>query len=160
MDFPDGCLQEVGVETLCDSILEVVNQVESQVLLSFGPDGLSGHPDHVAIGQAAAEVFRRAGQVAALYTVAVPRSLADGLGMRQVRAVPDEDIALGVDVSAVWEAKLAAMGCHTTQWSTSPMMRAPEERRRLFFGREHFVRAAARPTPGDFMLELLKDWLL
>ena len=45
--------------------------------------------------------------------------------MRQIHPVTDEAIALTVDVSTVWETKLAAMRCHATQLSSSPMMSAP-----------------------------------
>jgi LmbE family N-acetylglucosaminyl deacetylase len=129
------------------------------VLLSFGPDGLSGHPDHILVGQWAAEVFRRSKDVAARYTLAVPQSLAAQLGMKQVHSVPDETIALSVDVSTVWETKLAAMRCHATQWSSSPMVSAPTERQRLFFGQEHFVQAALRRSADDFLPQALQGCL-
>ena len=83
-------------------------------MLTFGPDGLSGHPDHIAIGQFVAQAFRFADDVIALYTPAVPQSLAAALGMIHLRAVPDEAITLGVDVSPVWESKLAAIRCHAS----------------------------------------------
>jgi LmbE family N-acetylglucosaminyl deacetylase len=159
LDYADGRLQEADPETMITHILSIVNVIRPQVLLSFGLDGLSGHPDHIAVGQWAAEAFRRAGDATALYTLAVPRSLAETLNMRQVCAVPDEAIALTVDVSAAWDIKLAAMHCHATQISSSPMLSAPEERQRLFFGREHFVRVARQPTTGDFMPELLEGYL-
>jgi LmbE family N-acetylglucosaminyl deacetylase len=157
LDYADGHLHEANAETMIDHILLVMQEIQPQVLLSFGPDGLSGHPDHIAIGQWTAEAFRRAEGIAALYTIAVPRSLAETLNMRQVHPVPDEEIALSVDVSSVWETKLAAMRCHATQLGSSPMMSAPVERQRLFFGREYFVRAAARPSTGDFMPEIFSD---
>ncbi len=148
LDYEDGHLSQTNPEEIIAHILKVVDEVRPQVMLSFGPDGLSGHPDHIAIGQCAAEAFRRAGTIDALYTLAVPRSLAERLEMKRVRAVPDETIALSVDVSAVWEIKLAAIRCHATQLSSSPLMRAPEERQRLFLGTEHFVRAATRRPDG------------
>lgn len=157
LDYRDGHLSESDPEQLVARILAVVREIEPQVMLTFGPDGLSGHPDHIVIGRCAAEAFRRAEQIAALYTVAVPQSLATRLGMAQVRAVPDADIALCVDVSSVWETKLAAMRCHATQLGASPMMRAPVERQRLFFGTEWFVRAAARTGAPDFLPEILRD---
>jgi len=123
-------------------------------MLTFGADGLSGHPDHIAIGLAAAEAFRRAEEVAALYTVAVPRSLAESLGMRQIRAVSDEAIALAVDVSSVWEAKMTAIRCHRTQLGESPILDAPEARQRLFLGTEHFCLSASRNLAGDFLSAL------
>jgi len=159
LDYPDGHLTEADPERVIAEILAVVRQVHPQVLLSFGPDGLSGHPDHILVGQWAAEVFHRSEDVAARYTLAVPQSLATRLGMKQVHPVPDETIALSVDVSSVWETKLAAMGCHATQWSSSPMLSAPAERQRLFFGHEHFVRAAMRRSADDFLPEVLQGCL-
>jgi len=159
LDYADGHLHEADLELMISQILSIVNETKPQVLLSFGPDGLSGHPDHIAVGQWTAEAFCRAEEIAALYTVAVPQSLAQTLNMRQVHPVPDETIALSVDVSSVWDIKLAAMRCHATQLSSSPMMSATVARQRLFFGREYFVRASVRPTAGDFMPEILKGYL-
>lgn len=156
LDYPDGRLPEADPETMIAEILKIVHKVHPQVLLSFGPDGLSGHPDHIAVSQWAGAAFRRVADIAALYTVAVPRSLAESLNMRQVHSVPDEAIALTVDISPVWEEKVAAMHCHATQISSSPMLSAPLERQRLFFGRESFVLAARRQREADFFPALLE----
>jgi N-acetylglucosamine malate deacetylase 2 len=156
LDYRDGHLGETDPEQLTAQILQVENEVRPQVMLTFGPDGLSGHPDHIAIGMCAAEAFRSAEQIAALYTVAVPRSVTEQLNIRQVRAVPDADIALSVDVSPVWETKLAAIRCHATQLNTSPMMYAPVAFLRLFFGTEYFGRLAVRHPERDFLNEVLQ----
>jgi LmbE family N-acetylglucosaminyl deacetylase len=160
LEYADGHLQEAETEAMIAQILSVVQEVRPQIWLSFGPDGLSGHPDHIAVGQWAFEAFLRAKEIAALYTVAVPRSLALLLDMRQVHSVVDKAIALAVNVSPVWETKLAAMRCHATQWSSSPMANAPAERKRLFFGKEYFVRAASRDANADFLPTTLKEFLL
>jgi N-acetylglucosamine malate deacetylase 2 len=160
LDYIDGHLADADAEVLTAQILAAIRDTGAHVLLSFGPDGLSGHPDHLAIGRCAAVAFHRAEEVAALYTVAVPASLADAMGLRQLQAVPDADIALAVDVSAAWEAKLAAMRCHATQLASSPMMQALVERQRRFFGTERFVRAAVREGRDDFVPDALKGYLL
>jgi N-acetylglucosamine malate deacetylase 2 len=154
LDYQDGQLADADRETILAEILADVDQVRPKVMLTFGKDGLSGHPDHIAIGQFAVETFRRADEIAALYTLAVPQSLATTLSMRQVHAVPDETIACTVDVSPVWDQKISAICCHATQLSSSPMMNAPELRRHLFFGTEYFVRAACRQPDQDFLGEL------
>jgi LmbE family N-acetylglucosaminyl deacetylase len=160
LDYPDGHLTEADPKRVIADILTVVHQVHPQVLLSFGPDGLSGHPDHIIVGQWTTEVFNRVEEIAALYTIAVPQSLANRLGMHQMHAVTDKSIALSVDISAVWETKLAAMRCHATQWSSSPMAGTSEERFRLFFGREYFIRAAYRDAYADFLPTTLQECLL
>ena len=154
LDYQDGHLSEANAEQGVEQILAVVCELRPQVMLSFGPDGLSGHPDHIAIGQWASEAFHRAEDVSALYTVAVPQSLVTRLGIPQIHAVPDSQIAVTADVSAVWDAKLAAIRCHVTQASSSPILRAPIERQRMLLGTEHFVRAHARVSARTCLDEL------
>jgi LmbE family N-acetylglucosaminyl deacetylase len=144
LNYQDAHLSEANPEQVIAQILQVVRRVGPQVMLTFGPDGLSGHPDHIAIGRWAEEAFQRSETVSALYTVAVPQSLATRMGMAQVRPVPDKDIAVTVDVSSVWERKMAAIRCHATQLSSSPVLREPDERLRMFLGTECFVRAHSR----------------
>ncbi len=157
LNYRDGHLYEADPEQLRAQILQMVNAVHPQVMLSFGPDGLSGNPDHILIGKCAAETFRDADQVAALYTLAVPQSRATRLYMRHVSAVPDSDIAFGVDVSTVWETKLTAIRCHATSLRASPMMDAPVTLQKLFFGTEHFVRFAVRRPASDFFSAILQN---
>ncbi|NMC12579.1 MAG: PIG-L family deacetylase [Chloroflexi bacterium] len=160
LDYPDGHLVEAYSEQVIADILAFIRQVHPQVLVSFGPDGLSGHPDHILVGQWAAEAFQRIEEIDVLYNVAVPQSLAIRLGMKQIHSVPDKTIALSVDVASVWEIKLTAMRCHATQWSSSPMLSAPVERQRQFFGYEYFVRAAIRNSSDDFIPRHLQGYLL
>lgn len=160
LDYDDGRLAEADPEQITMQILAVVNETHSQVLLTFGPDGLSGHPDHIAIGQCAAQACVRSTQNAALYTIAIPQTLAEQLEMHQVHPVPDEQISLRVDISSAWKIKQAAMTCHATQRAATPLMNMPDERQRLFFGREYFVRVACRNPESDFIPEILKGYCL
>ena len=78
--------------------------------------------------------------------------------MTQIHAVPDETIALTVDVSSAWEAKMSAIRCHRTQLGESPILSAPPQAQRLFLGEEHFCLAASRPIQDGINFDLL-DWL-
>ena len=160
LNYEDGHLHEGDPCTVVADILAFMDEVHPRVVLTFGADGLSGHPDHITIGQCTAQAYGASEQVAALYTLAVPRSLAEQLEMRQVHSVPDEKIALLVDVSDAWEAKKAAMDCHATQRGATPLLNADEGRQRLFFVREFFVLAACRMPELDFLPVLLKDYRL
>lgn len=157
-DYQDGQLAKADPEQLAAQILQVVKETRPQVMLTFGADGLSGHPDHIAIGFAAAEAFRRADDVSALYTLAVPRSLAESLGMRQICVVADESITVTVDISAVWDAKMSAIRCHRTQLGESPILHETEAKQHLFLGVEHFCLFASRATKNGKIANLLK-WL-
>lgn len=155
LDYEDGRLDQVPLDVLAEEIMKLAGATQPQVMLSFGPDGLSGHPDHIQAGQAAGVVYQNTPEIAALYTPAVPLSLKQKLKMGQVWAVPDIEIDLSVDITPVWEIKMAAIHCHTTQLSTTPLMSASEEKQRLFFGREYFVKAAERDPAIDFFSEIL-----
>jgi LmbE family N-acetylglucosaminyl deacetylase len=149
LDYRDGTLSDVGDEQGAARVLSAVRKLHPQVLITWPLDGLSGHPDHAAVSRWTALAFEQADALepdapSALYHLAVPRSVAQALGLANLHAVPDEEIALAVDVTPVWEQKIAAIRCHATQAGESPILVAPAERQRLFLGTEHFVRAAAR----------------
>ncbi len=153
LDYRDGTLAQVDEDQAVERVVRVVQKLRPQVLLTWSPDGVSGHPDHVAVSRWMGEAFRRTAAPLVLYHLVVPRSLAQALGVTHLHTVPDEAVTLVVDVSAVWEAKMAAIRCHRTQMDGSPILSASEERRRLFLGREHFQRAEAR-AGQHFFLEL------
>lgn len=155
-EYPDGQLADYDPEIIIQRILLLMQAIQPQVVLSFGPDGLSGHPDHIAMGNAAAVAFHRYRQASALYQLAVPISVAQSLGMRQIRGVADSQISFAVDVTSVWDVKMKAIHCHATQIASSPIMMQSEERKRQFLGFEHFVRAAVYDPKFDFVPILLQ----
>lgn len=145
LDYQDGQLSKADPERIVSEILAVVREVRPQMILTYGPDGVSGHPDHIAIGRFTTEAFHRALDVVALHTIAVPHSLAKTLSMTQIHTVPNDAITLTVDVSTVWAAKMAAIHCHRTQLGESPILRASPEKQHLFLGTEHFQTVLFRP---------------
>ena len=170
LDYQDGTLAQVDEGQAVERVVRAVRELRPQVLLTWPPDGLSGHPDHVAVSRWTGEAFRRLGLSSplakrrrtetkasplSLYHIVVPRSLAQALGVTHLHTVPDEVVTLAVDVSAVWEAKMAAIRCHRTQMGGSPILSASEERRRLFLGMEHFRLEVVRP---DSLAGLSKDF--
>ena len=145
LDYQDSQISEADPERIVSEILAVIHEVHPKMILTYGPDGVSGHPDHIAIGRFTTEAFHRALDVVALHTIAVPHSLAKTLGMTQIHSVPDHSISLTVDVSTVWNVKMSAIPCHRTQLGESPILRASPEKQHLFLGTEHFQTALFRP---------------
>jgi LmbE family N-acetylglucosaminyl deacetylase len=54
LDFPDQGLSDVESRTLVDLVSGTLDDFDPQVVISFGPDGFSGHSDHAAVGAAVA----------------------------------------------------------------------------------------------------------
>ncbi|MBU0493802.1 MAG: PIG-L family deacetylase, partial [Chloroflexi bacterium] len=162
LDYADGALAEVDEEEAVAQMMAAMRELRPQVFLTWPPDGLSGHPDHVAVSRWTTRAFEQATAwrpdvPSALYHLAVPRSVAQALGLARLHAVPDEQVTLTVDVGPVWEPKLAAIRCHRTQAGASPILAAPAERQRLFLGQEHFCRAQVRGGP-DWFPEIVSAW--
>jgi LmbE family N-acetylglucosaminyl deacetylase len=61
LDYMDGTLQEVDPHALTGAVVQVMRAFRPDVVITFGPDGAYGHPDHVAIGAATTHAFEQAG---------------------------------------------------------------------------------------------------
>jgi len=150
LDYLDGELAVLDEDEAAGQIVAAMQQFQPDVLLTWPPDGLSGHPDHCAVSRWTSQAFARATDLGAaapvaLYHLAVPASVAGALGLTALHAVPDAQVSLAVNVEPVWERKLAAIRCHRTQAGESPILAAPAARQHLFLGAEHFVLHATRP---------------
>lgn len=170
---PDYHLPEVPFEGLVGQVEAVLAEARPQLVVSFGPDGLTSHHDHVRAGEAAAEAFARARAAEGepgdaflrLYQAAYPRSAVDrfyegvrrgGFGYGEegrlfdVTGVPDERIAVRVDTRAVAEGKWAAILRHRTQLEEHE--RIPEPLRWIVLDAECFVQAFPPRAPGGPVL--------
>ena len=51
LGFTDGQLAEVPEETAVTRLVEKIRRSHPDVVITFGPEGISGHPDHVAVSR-------------------------------------------------------------------------------------------------------------
>jgi len=58
LDYADGTLQNVDRRELAESLVQIMRAFKPDVVITFGPDGAYGHPDHIAIGEAATLAFK------------------------------------------------------------------------------------------------------
>jgi LmbE family N-acetylglucosaminyl deacetylase len=52
LDHPDRGLSDIDSQSLVGLASELLSEIDPDVVITFGPDGFSGHPDHVAVGAA------------------------------------------------------------------------------------------------------------
>lgn len=62
LDYGDGMLQEVDQDVLIAEIVEIICSFRPDVVITFGPDGGYGHPDHIAISAATTAACVRSGE--------------------------------------------------------------------------------------------------
>lgn len=51
LGLPDGAVDKVAVSTAIRAIVSHIRRTQPDVIVTFGPDGAYGHPDHIAISQ-------------------------------------------------------------------------------------------------------------
>jgi len=143
LNYQDGTLAQVSEAEAVSQIIAVIQELRPQILLTWPPDGLSGHPDHIAVSRWTDLAFQQSAVLGpeapvAVYHLVMPRSLAQRLGLTHLRTVSEADVSLTVDVNPVLTQKLAAIRCHQTQLGASPILAASQEKQRLFLGTEYF----------------------
>ena len=166
LGYPDGGLDSVDPTVAQEAIATQLHRIKPDVVITFGPEGAYGHPDHVAISQlTTAGVYRAAGRefaVSKLYYIAWSAktwdayqaafkkltSTVDGVE-RQVIPAPDWGVTARIDTSAVWPAVWRAVQCHRTQMSVYKNLGAlaPEHHRALW-GVQEFYRAFSLVNGG------------
>jgi LmbE family N-acetylglucosaminyl deacetylase len=83
LDFPDGKLAEVGAVKLAQPIANIIRLQRPDIVLTFGPEGLTGHPDHKAVHRAATRAFQMAAQPgAALFYGGLSENTVQNLSTR------------------------------------------------------------------------------
>jgi LmbE family N-acetylglucosaminyl deacetylase len=51
LSYPDGAVDKVEAGIAVRAIVSHIRRIQPQVIVTFGPDGAYGHPDHIAVSQ-------------------------------------------------------------------------------------------------------------
>jgi LmbE family N-acetylglucosaminyl deacetylase len=161
--YDDGGLSGVPFEELVDRIAVLLRKERPDVVGTFGPDGITGHPDHVRVGAATDEAFDR---IAAepgrglhrLVHGALPQSVFerwnetrrrkgitpwDPDSVYHLRGVPDEQIGISVDTSSVALRVVAGLREHRSQQHVIALPDVTDKQWARSTSVEHYV--VARP---------------
>jgi LmbE family N-acetylglucosaminyl deacetylase len=130
--FRDGECDLIDAEAAISRIADVIASVAPDLLVTFGPDGITGHRDHRIVSAWVTEAWRRVGGTELLYAtmsddfVARHADLHDRIGLFAERAVdgpasyPRDQIALACELSEVeLDRKRRALARHASQ--TGPL---------------------------------------
>lgn len=67
LDIYDGSCAEAPEGEMVDRIARLIDTYQPDSIMTFGPDGLTGHPDHCAVSAWARHAKERAGSEARIY---------------------------------------------------------------------------------------------
>ena len=155
LDYLDGQLTIVNQGQAVGKLVRIIRQLKPQVMITFGPDGIYGHYDHLAVHRWATAAYDLAAdaecfpdrdacethQVSKLYYRVTPQEALDArIAAGQRTAVPMDGVPFPfvgypireidaiVDVGAYVEAKRQGILCHATQVGIeNRYAQAPEE---------------------------------
>lgn len=114
--YPDGQVDQY-LDSVIDELDVLFGRISPQLIISFGPDGITGNPDHRMTGKAADQAFDHADSAKILLHMAVTKPLppfyAGGV------AVPKDSVDLRVNVSKYARRRTGVVEAHRTQFSSA-----------------------------------------
>jgi LmbE family N-acetylglucosaminyl deacetylase len=173
LDYMDGDLDQADPSEAIQKIVPIVRRARPQVVMTFGPDGAYGHPDHIAICQlatgalacAADPTYSAPGEphlVSKLYymigtqrefdlytSMTGPITIeVDGVVRREF-VWPDWAVSARIETADYWAQVSQAAQCHRTQFPEMDWERfAEEEFQRDLWNNENYYRAYSLVNGG------------
>lgn len=177
LDYPDGGVGGVPFAELVGRIARILREERPQVVCTFGPDGITGHPDHITVGRATDAAFEN-----------VRRDGGPGLnrllhgGLREstflrwnearlkhglepwdpgriyhLRPVPDDTIGVEVDTRPVRSNVLAGILQHRSQRHVILGSTLTRDQQLRVLGRESYVLAwPPRPLATPLLADIFE----
>lgn len=130
LSYPDGGLDQINFGQLTADLTGLIDYYQPEIILTFGKEGVSGHKDHIVIGQAATAASQKAAhKVKEIWLASIPSSAIqefnEHLAERKVhhnhfqreelQGVPDDQL-LKIDIKKYASQKHAALKAHESQY--------------------------------------------
>ncbi|HEY0753220.1 MAG TPA: PIG-L family deacetylase [Ktedonobacteraceae bacterium] len=175
LDYMDGDLDQANEFEATAQITRLIRQLRPDIVLTFGPDGLYGHPDHIAISQFTTSAIVCAAdigyapafglephRVSKLYYRTATRDWLetympifgelimqiDGQE-RRAQSWTNWAITTRLDTSSSWLAVWQAVCCHRTQIPAEQVLRQlSEEDHYKLWGTQEYYRAYSLVNGG------------
>ena len=153
LGYVDGGLEKADVGEVTNRVMKIIQKVQPEVVITFGPDGISGHPDHKAISRATTVAFEMLTESGSgprkLYYVTIPESALAEIGNKDLDGIktrPDDEVTTTINITGHLDTKIRALEAHSSQqdarWLADMFRQASEAR---WVGREFLYLA----KPGN-----------
>lgn len=172
LDYIDGEVDQAVPAVIIRQIVEHIRRVRPHVVVTFGPDGAYGHPDHIALSQFTSAALVCAAD-AGYVTVSAPHRVSkfyymvdfkgfveeierligkitmevDGVVRAQV-GWEDWAVTTRLDTRAHWRTALQAALCHASQVGPLRLTELSDEMHQRLWGEGNFYRAFSLVNGG------------
>jgi len=156
LDYRDGECAGADPDGAVERLCAVIDDVRPDTVLTFGPDGITGHPDHCTVSAWSGAAFDRAAPPGArLLHAATPEPRAARWGELSASldvylpgypvVTPPEQLAVDVVLDPATAArKVRALDAQATQ-TTGLIATMGRDRYTAWVGEESYVEAARTP---------------
>ncbi len=175
LEYLDGEVDQADDQEIMAKLVSLVRQIRPHVVVTFGPDGLYGHPDHIATSQFTTSALVWASDPHAPYATALAPHRVSKLYYRvasaawfarympafgdlvmqidgqERRAHPwtNWTLTTRVDASAYWAQAWRAVRCHQTQLRyPSRLAQLSEQDHRYLWGTQEYYRVFSLMNSG------------
>jgi LmbE family N-acetylglucosaminyl deacetylase len=175
LDYQDGELDQAGHTQAIAKIVTHLRRVRPDVVVTFDPNGMYGHPDHIAISQLTTTAVMAAAdpsyqgleagaphRVAKLYYRAFLQAEREAYEAtfgrlvmpvdsveRRFTAWPEWAITTRIDISGYWQQAWQAISCHRTQLpGQQPLKAWPDEMHAPLWATQTYYRVLSLVNGG------------
>jgi LmbE family N-acetylglucosaminyl deacetylase len=158
LGFADGGCAAIDPAGPVGRLAEILDEIRPDTVVTFGPDGQTYHPDHIAVSGWTTQAVRASGSgIRLLYSAMTPewgRNFTAMVPIEQVMMTDDPLPTVPADELALWfrcDVELAARKVRALRAQASqvePLVRAFGLEAYVQLTRDEFFRA---PTPGDWV---------
>jgi len=112
LDYHDQGLASADQSILRQKILDEIDRTDAELVVGYGPDGITGHIDHKTGSRAVTEAFKQS-KAQKLYYISLPRSVKGTFAL--MGAKPPMEPTVKVDIRPFKKLKMLAIDEHATQ---------------------------------------------
>jgi LmbE family N-acetylglucosaminyl deacetylase len=123
--YADGAVADEPFDRLVEEIAAWLAERRPSAVITFGPHGVTGHPDHIVVGSATRwAVERLAESGIAPNSVYVISPIFDPGGNLYDLSAEEQSASHRIDITGVADRKLTALECHASQTDTAEQIAA------------------------------------
>ncbi len=130
LGYRDQEVKDARLEEIVEKVRGIMRRVQPDVVITFGPRGISRHEDHIAVHRAAVEAFhghrRSVPEAPRLFYVAIPKDMAQRFELDLDG--PEVNPHVMVDISETVAVKVRALRTYRSQQDAQELAELFEKR--------------------------------